>query len=111
MESSRSILYIEDNPANFRLAERILRDEGFQVLHARDGFEGVKRAIEERERLDLILMDINLPGMDGLAVRARPFFRSIPRRLVFQPTQPKAARRYGARKTSEWYEIYQSCTS
>jgi signal transduction histidine kinase len=65
MESPRSILYIEDNPASFRLAERILRDEGFQVLHARDGFEGVKRAIEERDRLDLILMDINLPGMDG----------------------------------------------
>jgi signal transduction histidine kinase len=65
MESPRSILYIEDNPASFRLAERILRDEGFQVLHAQDGFEGVKRAIEERDRLDLILMDINLPGMDG----------------------------------------------
>jgi signal transduction histidine kinase len=65
MDSSRSILYIEDNPASFRLAERILRDEGFQVFHARDGFEGVKRAIEERGRLDLILVDINLPGMDG----------------------------------------------
>jgi len=65
MESTRRILYIEDNPANYRLVERLLRDEGFQVIHARDGFEGVQRAIEERETLDLILLDINLPGMDG----------------------------------------------
>jgi len=65
MESTRTILYIEDNPANYRLVERLLRDEGFQVLHAKDGFEGVQRAIEARDHLDLILLDINLPGMDG----------------------------------------------
>lgn len=59
------ILYVEDNPANYRLVERMLRDQGYEVLHARDGFEGVRKAIEERDRLDLILLDINLPGMDG----------------------------------------------
>ncbi len=65
MESARSILYIEDNPTNFRLVERLLRDEGFDVLHARDGFEGIQKAVEQRDRLDLVLLDINLPGMDG----------------------------------------------
>lgn len=65
LESTRTILYIEDNPANYRLVERLLRDEGFEVLHAKDGFEGVQRAIQERDRLELILLDINLPGMDG----------------------------------------------
>lgn len=65
MDAPRRILYIEDNPANFRLVERLLRDEGFEVVHAQDGFDGVRRAVEERDHLDLILMDINLPGMDG----------------------------------------------
>ncbi|MBI5014246.1 MAG: response regulator [Deltaproteobacteria bacterium] len=65
MDTPRRILYIEDNPANFRLVERLLRDEGFEVLHAQDGFDGVRKAVEERDNLDLILMDINLPGMDG----------------------------------------------
>lgn len=65
MDGPRRILYIEDNPANFRLVERLLREEGFEVLHAQDGFQGIQRAVEEKDRLDLILMDINLPGMDG----------------------------------------------
>ncbi len=82
MESTRTILYIEDNPANYRLVERLLRDEGFQVLHAKDGFEGVQRAIEEREHLELILLDINLPGMDGYEaatkLKAIQGFDSIP---------------------------------
>ncbi len=82
MDSLRRILYIEDNPANFRLVERLLRDEGFQVLHAQDGFEGVQRAIEQREHLDLILLDINLPGMDGYEaatkLKALEGFEAIP---------------------------------
>ncbi|NTU60289.1 MAG: response regulator [Deltaproteobacteria bacterium] len=65
MEALRRILYIEDNPTNFRLVEKLLRHDGFEVLHAHDGFDGIKRAVEERDTLDLILMDINLPGMDG----------------------------------------------
>lgn len=82
MDSPRRILYIEDNPANFRLVERLLRDEGFQVLHAQDGFEGVQRAIEQRDHLDLILLDINLPGMDGYEaatkLKALEGFETIP---------------------------------
>lgn len=82
MDPHRRVLYIEDNPANFRLVERLLRDEGFDVLHARDGFEGVQRAIRERDCLDLILMDINLPGMDGYEaatkLKAMDGFEAIP---------------------------------
>ncbi|MBI5441182.1 MAG: response regulator [Deltaproteobacteria bacterium] len=82
MDGPRRILYIEDNPANFRLVERLLRDEGFEVLHAQDGFQGVQRAVEERDRLELILMDINLPGMDGYEAATKlkniQGFESIP---------------------------------
>ncbi len=82
MSVAHRILYVEDNPANYRLVERMLRDQGYEVLHARDGFEGVRRAMEERERLDLILLDINLPGMDGYEtatkLKALPGFDRIP---------------------------------
>lgn len=82
MSVAHRILYVEDNPANYRLVERMLRDQGYEVLHARDGFEGVRRAMEERERLDLILLDINLPGMDGYEtatkLKALPGFERIP---------------------------------
>jgi len=76
------ILYVEDNPANFRLVERMLRDHGYEVLHARDGFEGIQKAIEEKDSLDLILLDINLPGMDGYEAATKlktlPGFDRIP---------------------------------
>lgn len=82
MDSTRTILYIEDNPANYRLVERLLREEGFHVLHAKDGFEGVQRAIQERDRLELILLDINMPGMDGYEaatkLKATEGFEAIP---------------------------------
>jgi len=65
MNEARRVLYIEDTPANFNIVARLLRAEGFEVLHAADGFSGVETAIAEKDNLDLILMDINMPGMDG----------------------------------------------
>ena len=57
------ILYVEDNHANIALVKRLLSDAGYDVLVAEDGMEGIKAA---RQKLPhLILMDINLPGMDG----------------------------------------------
>ncbi len=82
MEAPRRILYVEDNPTNFRLVERLLRDDGYEVIHAKDGFEGVRKAVEERSCLELILLDINLPGMDGYEaatkLKALPGLDQIP---------------------------------
>lgn len=58
------ILIVEDNPANLKLAEFILNRAGHQTLAAGDGSEGI--AVARRERPDLILMDVQMPGMDGL---------------------------------------------
>ncbi|MBN2004980.1 MAG: response regulator [Anaerolineae bacterium] len=57
------ILYIEDNPGNRMLVRRILMVEDFVVVEAEDGLLGVEAAL--REKPDLILMDMNLPEMDG----------------------------------------------
>jgi two-component system cell cycle response regulator DivK len=59
------ILIIEDNPANMKLASLLLRHRGHTVLCAVDAETGLTLA--RGSRPDLILMDIQLPGMDGLA--------------------------------------------
>jgi signal transduction histidine kinase len=57
------ILYVEDNRENRMLIEAVLTMAGYEVVLAEDGMRGIKKAIEELP--DLILMDINLPDMDG----------------------------------------------
>ncbi|MES2161023.1 MAG: response regulator [Pseudomonadota bacterium] len=59
-----TILIVEDNPSNMLLATFLLEHAGHQVLQADEGDSALRLA---RERLpDLILMDVQLPGMDGL---------------------------------------------
>lgn len=81
MESPR-ILYIEDEPGNRLLVKRVLEAEGFSVLEAADGVSGLEMAAKMHKDLDLILLDINLPEIDGydLAKRFRntPGLRDIP---------------------------------
>ena len=57
------ILLVEDNPVNRRLAEFLLRANGFAVIEARTGEEALHKA--RGEQPDLIVMDLQLPGMDG----------------------------------------------
>lgn len=66
---SARILCVEDNPQNMRLVRKILKHEGYTVLEAEDGASGL--AVAETEKPDLILMDINLPDIDGLEVTRR----------------------------------------
>ncbi|HII75852.1 MAG TPA: response regulator [Methanolinea sp.] len=61
----RKILYIEDNDQNYYLVSFILNAQGHTVTRARDGREGIDLAT--REHPDLILLDIQLPVMDGYA--------------------------------------------
>ena len=60
-----TILIIEDNPSHLKLATLLLKRFGYAVLGAADADEGLRLAHEKQP--DLILMDIQLPGMDGLA--------------------------------------------
>jgi two-component system cell cycle response regulator DivK len=60
----KKILLVEDNPVNRRLAEFLLRSQGYHVRAATSALEAFQ--ILEKEHPDLIVMDIQLPGMDGL---------------------------------------------
>jgi two-component system cell cycle response regulator DivK len=75
MTNGRVILYIEDNDDSRVLVRRILQVEGFTMWEAKDA----RQALEVlRERTpDLILMDINLPGVDGYVLTTQ--LKSIPK--------------------------------
>jgi len=64
-----NVLYIEDNPDNMLLVQRALESRGYKFLKAENGLKGV--AMAESEDVDLILLDINLPDIDGYEVARR----------------------------------------
>jgi two-component system, cell cycle response regulator DivK len=63
---SIQILIIEDNPQNLYMMRFLLEKQGFTVVTAESGLEGIKKALACKPRI--ILLDIQLPEMDGYAV-------------------------------------------
>ncbi len=72
----RNILCIEDNPDNMMLFKRVLESAGFTLRQAFNGLDGLK--IAEAEPVDLVLLDINLPDIDGYEVTRRLRASSLP---------------------------------
>jgi two-component system cell cycle response regulator DivK len=79
---AHKILYIEDNPDNMTLVRRALEARGYQFLWAETGLQGVEMA--EVDTPDIILLDINLPDIDGYEV-ARRLRASGKSSLVYVP--------------------------
>ena len=69
MTTSKRILVIEDQEDNRRILRYLLKSAEYEVVEAVTGEDGV--ALAERERPDLILMDIQLPGLDGYEATRR----------------------------------------
>jgi len=80
MDRTKTILIIEDNEDNLVVYRTILEHVGYNVIEARDGEEGIRRAT--REHPDLILMDISIPKVDGWEatrrIKSDASTRSIP---------------------------------
>jgi DNA-binding response OmpR family regulator len=74
------ILVIEDDPGTLRLMVYSLQHEGYQVISAANGLEGLRKAQEEEP--DLVVLDVMLPGIDGYEVchrlRAEPHTAHLP---------------------------------
>ncbi|HNF94076.1 MAG: response regulator [Anaerolineales bacterium] len=64
-----TILYVEDNPDNRNLIRRVLNAEGYAVVEAAQATQAFAKL--ESEHIDLILMDINMPDMDGYTLTAK----------------------------------------
>jgi len=69
------ILVVDDDARNLRLAATVLEQAGHEVLSAEGGAEGVKAALAHAP--DLVLMDVQMPGMDGVSALSR--LRAEPR--------------------------------
>ena len=78
--SRAKILHVEDNPENRMLVRAILEAEGYTIIDAEDGLTGIEAAI--REEPALILLDVNLPAVDGYEVvsiiKSFPAFATTP---------------------------------
>ncbi|MFC2019437.1 response regulator [Chloroflexota bacterium] len=77
---AEKILIVEDNSQNMRVIQMALRRLGYTFLEASDGEAGMAAAIQEKP--DLIIMDVQLPKMDGLEITRRlremPEFSQVP---------------------------------
>jgi len=80
MSEETTILYVEDNKDNRTLVRRVLMAEGYNILEAVDATEAL-RTLEEAIP-DLILMDINMPDVDGYTltrqIKRKPGFENVP---------------------------------
>ena len=80
MSEPPAILIVEDNPRNMKLARDVLNHAGYRTLEAGSAEEGL--ALAHAERPGLVLMDVQLPGMDGVQalgrLRADPATARIP---------------------------------
>lgn len=74
MSSKGTILYVEDNSDNRKLVRRVLEVEGYAVVEAKDALQALERL--GTEEIDLALMDINMPDMDGYTLTAK--IKSMP---------------------------------
>src|SRR5258705_564481 len=77
---TKRILVVEDQEDNLQILRDLLTSAGFEVIEAKDGEAGVRAAVTERP--DLILMDIQLPLLDGYEatrrIKADPALQAIP---------------------------------
>ena len=64
-----TVLYIEDHPDNMTLVRRILQSESYTLVEAKTGLQGIFFA--ESQDIDVILLDVNLPDIDGYEVARR----------------------------------------
>ncbi len=64
-----TILYVEDNPDNRNLIRRVLEADGYSVIDAINASQAIEKL--EKNRVDLILMDINMPDMDGYTLTTK----------------------------------------
>lgn len=87
----KTILTVDDSPSVRQMVRLVLSQAGYQITEAGDGSEGLSKA--SRQPFDLVITDLNMPGMDGLTMirklRSLPACRGVP--IIFLTTESDAA--------------------
>ncbi len=100
------VLIVDDSPTEVHIFSTALGDEGYQVVVATDGEEGVQKAIEEMP--DLILMDVVMPGLNGFQatrkIHRNASTRHIPIIIVTTKDQ-ETDREWGMRQGAKDYLV------
>ena len=89
---SYSILVVDDEPMARQLLHLMLRDPQYEVSEAIDGYDAIEKV--EKEKPDLVIMDVMMPGIDGYAVcrhlRTQDELADLPIILLSAKTHPSA---------------------
>ena len=98
------ILTVDDSPSMRQMISFTLAAAGYDVAEAADGRQGLERAL--RERFSLVLVDINMPEMDGLALikalRAEPAYKHTPLLMLTTEGSPEKKREGRAAGATGW---------
>jgi len=101
---SKKILVIEDDPGSLRLIEYTLEQEGYQVLTAPNGLEGLRKALKENP--DLVVLDVMLPGIDGFEIchrlRVEPQTAQLPILMLSAKSQ-EVDKATGLKEGADYY--------
>lgn len=101
---AKRILLVDDSPTILNLLSLVFREQGYEVIQARDGQEALDKL--ERERVDLIITDVNMPRLDGFAlisaVRARPELADLPIVVLTTESDPRD-RQHGLKRGADLY--------
>ena len=68
-KNEKKILYIEDDESNFQLIKRLLKNTNFKLIQAEDSLKGLD--LVKKQAFDLILLDINMAGLNGYETATR----------------------------------------
>lgn len=94
---AKTILSVDDSASMRQMVKMTLANEGYQVVEAADGREGLQKA--QAGGVDMILTDLNMPHMDGLsmirAIRALPTGKGVP--IIFLTTEATEAKKAEAK--------------
>ena len=89
------ILIVDDDSTTRKLLGLFLKDSGYEVAYAENGFEGIEKIVKENP--NLIISDLNMTYMDGIefvkSVRAEPIHAEIPILMVTMENDPKERER------------------
>jgi DNA-binding response OmpR family regulator len=101
---SKRILIVEDDPSVLRATSYILEKEGYEVLTAQNGLEGLKKAKDSNP--DLLILDVMLPGIDGFEIchslRGEPETADLPI-LMFSAKGQEADKATGLKVGANFY--------